>query len=309
MVFGNELSARDVDRAIDYNQARFRGEIVGTVRERLGLPPGSIDEGFVRHVATWQETMLRSGSGDGKVGVETEAHLNILLPEAERAVAAAERMRAAGNVLFDSWGNDMRDNDLDGLTDEDDEQTPDGAHYGRRYRAFDVRIGAHRGGWNLPQYGYPTRVVRIERDRELRGDFRYGVCSQVVSDAYYAAGVMPHQDATGAILRQFRQKGYVWRRSDGYPSEYLPGDFICTWARGGGHSGIVVERTPTEGGARVPIVIELPGPSSQTSDGTYDPASTSDIVRHPWSSFRLVAVPQTMQYLGRLLHSRLRRRR
>jgi hypothetical protein len=308
MVYGNELSSTQVARAVEYNQARFTGAFLSEVRTHLGLSSaGGIDEAFVRHVATWQETHVGSGSGDGKVGPATEAHLNILLPEAQAAADAADRIRLRGGILFDSWGNDLRDNDLDGTVDEDDEQTHDGAHYGRDYGAFDVLRGSWIGGWDYPQYGYPRRTITVSHERSLRGTFQYAACADVASEAYRAAGVMPHQDSTAAILRQFRRKGYVWRRSESYPSTYLPGDFICTWAPGGGHSAVVVEAGPTDGGARVPMVIELPGPSSQISDRTYNPANTSDVVRHPWSSFRLFTRMES-QYLGRLLRTRLGRR-
>ncbi len=307
MVWGPQLSSSEVQRAIAFNQRSIRGAYLATVREHLGLPrEGGIDEAFVRHVATWQETFVASGAGDGRIGPRTEAHLGIVLPQAERAVEAAERMWHEGGVLFDSWGNDFRDNDLDGLVDEADEQTPDGAHWGREYDRFALEPHAAWGGWSYPQLGYPRRYVEVRESRAVEGRFRYAVCADVVSEAYRAAGVMEHQDATAGILRAFRRKGYVWTRSEGYPPAYLPGDFIATWAPGGGHSGIVVETSPTEGGARPPIVVELPGPSSQISDQTYDPGSGSDIVRHAWSSFRL-HTRLDAQFLGRLLHTRLHR--
>jgi hypothetical protein len=146
----------------------------------------------------------------------------------------------------------------------------------------------------------------VTQDRTIHGTFRYAVCADVASEAYERAGVMQRTRSTGRILQVFRRMGYVWCRRDGYPSDYLPGDFICTWAPGGGHSGIVADRGPTNGGALAPIVIELPGPSSQISDATYDPANRTDMVRHPWSSFRLTAVGEEQQFLGRLLHTRLR---
>lgn len=307
MVYGPQMSASQVQRAVRFNERRLDASLLLEVRDRMRMSAnGSIDEAFVRAVATWQETFLGAGQGDGMVGHATEAHLAIELPEARRAVEAAERMFASGNVLFDSWGNDMRDNDSDGLVDEPDEHTVDGAHAARRFGGFGVRRGRYRGGWNYPALGYPRRTVEVARDQQIRANVRYAVCADVVSDAYRAAGVMEHLDSTGAILREFRRRGYVWRRSDGYPPTYLPGDFICTWAPGGGHSGIVVETGPTDGGATEPVVVELPGPSSQVSDQTYDPTSTSDIVRHRWSRFRLFTRHES-QYLGRLLHSRRRR--
>lgn len=303
MAFGPQLTDLQITRAIEYDRARFSGAHLEAVRRHLGLPAaGAADEAFVRHVATWQETFLGAGLGDGKVGPRTEAHLGILLPEAQRAAEAAERAWAAGGVLFDSWGNDMRDNDLDGAVDDLAEQAPDGAHFGRTYPRFGVRRGRYRGGW-----GFGRRTVEVRDDRVVEGGFRYAVCADVVSDAYHAAGVMERVGSTAEILRGLRRNGYVWRRSEGYPAAYLPGDFICTWAPGGGHSGIVVEEGPTEGGACPPIVVELPGPSSQVSDGTYDPIKTSDIARHAWASFRVHLVSPENQYLGRLLRTRLGR--
>jgi hypothetical protein len=90
-------------------------------------------------------------------------------------------------------------------------------------------------------------------------------------------------------------------------SDHLPGDFISTWKAGdGGHSGIVMSEAPTRGGSEIPIVVQLPGPSTQVSDGTYDPASTNDVTMGPWSRWRIEGVPREHQYLGRILHSRIR---
>jgi hypothetical protein len=74
----------------------------------------------------------------------------------------------------------------------------------------------------------------------------------------------------------------------------------------GGHSGIIMRAAPTRGGREVPVVVQLPGPSTQVSDGTYDPAATNDVTVGPWSRWRIENVPQQHQYLGRLLHSRFR---
>ena len=120
---------------------------------------------------------------------------------------------------------------------------------------------------------------------------------------------MPVTRSTATILQSFREKGYVWRRSEDYPTEYLPGDFICTLGHGGGHSGIVVTRAPTkkvEKGVEsftVPKVVELPGPSTQVDLMTYDPASTNDVRLGPWTKAGLPDLK--LHYLGRLLLSKL----
>ncbi|MCZ7684353.1 MAG: RCC1 domain-containing protein [Sandaracinaceae bacterium] len=234
MAFGPQLTDLQITRAIEYDRARFSGAHLEAVRRHLGLPAaGAADEAFVRHVATWQETFLGAGLGDGKRWARgRRPTLGILLPEAQRAAEAAERAWAAGGVLFDSWGNDMRDNDLDGAVDDLVEQAPDGAHFGRTYPRFGVRRGRYRGGW-----GFGRRTVEVRDDRVVEGGFRYAVCADVVSDAYHAAGVMERVGSTAEILRGLRRNGYVWRRSEGYPAAYLPGDFICTWAPGGGPLG------------------------------------------------------------------------
>lgn len=59
------------------------------------------------------------------------------------------------------------------------------------------------------------------------------------------ANLTASQVQSALILESMRSKGYVWRKSEGYPKEFLPGDFICTLGHGGGHSGIVVERGST----------------------------------------------------------------
>jgi hypothetical protein len=271
----------------------------------MGLPAtGNIDEAFVRGAADWQEARLETAPGDGAVGPRTEAHLHILLSEAEHAVQAAQRMLAQGGFLYDGWANDMRDNDCNGLADAQDPHeraVPDNVHYSQVCTQFRLCAGIYVGGWNF------ERAITIHADQLITGNFRYHNCADIISDAYRSAGVMPHYRQTEQILNVFRQTGFVWKRSERYPDQYLPGDFICTLRPGhGGHSGIVVQPDPTRGGANAPMVIDLPGPSSQVTDGSYNPASTNDLQLHRWPSFRINDVEPKYQFLGRLLHSRLR---
>ena len=307
MARGSDLSPQQIRRAIEYNRRRGDRRFIVTIQSKMGLTAnGRIDEAFVRGVADWQETNLGPGQGDGWVGPATEANLNIVLSEALRAVQAAIRMHGEGRILFDSWGNDFRDNNMNGLVDQDDgaESADDGAHYAGTYPCFALVEVSRDGGWDFARRRVTVTAAQVGT---VTGPFKYRVCADVISEAYHAARVMEHVRSTSAILGVFRSKGYVWQRSVSYPTRYLPGDFICTLGAHGGHSAIVVEESLTDGGRLLPVVVELPGPSTQISDGTYNPASTNDIQRHLWSSFRVVQIAPEYQFLGRLLYSRLHR--
>lgn len=296
MTRGSALSAQQIQSAIAYNR-NHRTVQDSTLRAALGMrPDASLDDeaGFARFVADWQEDHIGVGQGDGKLGPKTEAYLGITHPKALVAVANAKSIQRGGNILFDSWGNDVRDNDNDGIVDGAGERASDGAHFNRVYTQFGVVAGTYSGlGWNN------DRTLVVSTTRTLTGSFRYYVCADVVSQAYASAGVMARARSTAVILQAFRAKGYVWRRSEEYPSEYLPGDFICTLGHGGGHSGIVVQRAPT---TSVPTVVELPGPSTMVDLGTYNPSSTNDVRLGPWTKASLPDL--SLHYLGRLLRSK-----
>lgn len=307
MTTGSNLTTQKIRAAIKYNNRRFDMVFTREIQKHMGITPqiGIIDEQFVRKVATWQESNLGLGQGDGKIGSKTEAHLNIQLPEATKAVQEAKKIKTKGGILFDSWGNDLRDNNQNNKLDQNDpdEGGGDGSHNKRTYTAFKVISGGYRGGWEGERKNVQVRTTRV-----ISGQFKYRVCADVVSEAYKKAGIMSHLRSTGKILGVFRKKGYVWRRSKSYPTKYLPGDFICTYAPGyGGHSAIVVEAGSTGGGRLPPKIIDLPGPSSSISDGIYDPARTNDVTEHKWPKRRLNCELK-YQYLGRLLHSKLKKR-
>jgi len=296
MAKGSALSASQVKSAIDYNKARL-STLLPAVRTAMGLfSIGGMDEAFVRAVADWQEAHIGHGEGDGKVGPKTEAYLCIPHPKALLAVAKARAILSKGGILFDDWGSDLRDNNNDGHVDDAKErQASDGAHFGRTYSSFRVVAGTYSGlGWKY------NRSLTVPASQTVLGSFQYMVCADVVSKAYAEAGVMKAVRSTALILQAFRSKGYVWRRSTGYPAKYVPGDFICTLGHGGGHSGIVVDYAPT---STVPKVIELPGPSTQVDLGTYNPASKNDVRQGNWTKSGVT--DPTVNYLGRLLVSKL----
>jgi len=297
MAKGAELTDKQVEAAIAYNNGRHAATWITLAAIALKFPGiPSVNELFVRLVADWQEKFVGAGQGDGKIGPKTEAYLGIVHPKALHAVARALAIKNAGGILFDSWGNDLRDNDGDAEVDGRSEQgKADGSHYGGSYTSFGVFKGTYPNqGWGNNQ------TVTVRTSKIVSGTFQYRVCADVVSRAYNEAAVMPTTRSTATILQKFREVGYVWRRSEGYPPTYLPGDFICTLGHGGGHSGIVVEATST---AHTPKVMELPGPSTMVDEGTYDPAQTNDVRVGLWTK-RGITDPK-VNYLGRLLYSKL----
>jgi hypothetical protein len=304
MANGSALSASQVKEALAYNLARHPAGLLGTIRGTLGLAiTAPLDDAFVRAVADWQEANVGTGAGDGKIGPRTEAFMNLVHPRAIAATTAAKQIQLQGGILFDSWGNDYRDNNGDGVVDGPRERAADGAHFGGLFGEFGVQAGTYSGqGWDFLPPGPP---VVVRSTRRIKGPFKYRVCADVVSAAYKAAGIMGAQRSTLFIHEEFKKKGYVFRRTDGYPTEYLPGDFIHTLAGAEGHSGIVMQREPTRGGSHPPLVMQLPGPSTQLSDGTYDPESTNDVTIERWSIWRTTQVHSDFQLLGRILHSKL----
>jgi hypothetical protein len=296
MTRGSALTSHQLHSAVLYNRSHHTVRD-STLRTALGLSASASphdEEGFARYVADWQEDHIGVGQGDGKLGPKTEAYLGIVHPKAAAAATHALAIQRRGNILFDSWSNDVRDNDNDGIADGSSEQVGDAIHSHRVYTRFAVIAGTYPGlGWNR------NRTLVIHTTRTLTGSFHYCVCADVVSQAYASAHVMARARSTAVILRTIRAKGYVWRRSEEYPSEYLPGDFICTLGHGGGHSGIVVRRSPT---TAVPTVVELPGPSTMVDLGAYDPASTNDVRLGSWTK---AGIPNlSLHYLGRLLRSK-----
>lgn len=326
------LSSAQAQRAVQTNERRFyrvpeQGWYIEQVRRKIGASSGSaIDEDFVQALAVWQrdhpaQYATRPLRVDGSLSPRTEAHLGIVLPKMQRLVEIVERYHREGGVLFDSWGNDFRDNDNDGLVDERDEWTNDGAHYGRVYDGFQIGPPqnpetAHSAGWSRDRdvHGIPRVVQPVD------GRYRYMMCSDLVSDAMIEARIIRQRGRTADLIRALLPPvAYVFRRSEDYPEEFLPGDYIATWRAGeGGHSAVVVERAQTNGGSAAATVIELPGPSTMTEQEIYRPGGIhtdpgrpagvrGDVVRGPWPHFRRADGDRPFQYLVRLVHSRLGR--
>jgi hypothetical protein len=310
------LTPAQIQNALRFNTAHLPRRCLPNIRIALGLPgPGTVDEAFVQAVATFQQANL-SGLPhpppvDGRVDHRTEGHLGVQHPKALDAVRHARQLMTSEHILFDSWGNDLRDNGGHGTVDGNSEQDArDGSHYGTVYSNFSVVAGSYQGGWgarrprrHAPLVGGVT--VRVPASRTITGRFKYMVCADLASLAFERAHVITHLRSTGEILDAFRRIGWVWNKLEhGLPREYLPGDFIATYDGTEGHSGVVVERTPTTNN---PMVVELPGPSTSIDMHDYDPTQTSDVREERWSKgtapFR--GIRDADRYLGRALTSRL----
>ena len=307
MALGRDLNAKQVSDAIRFNHERFKSDFIIIIQRQIPVADnGNCDGSFVRAVATWQESRVAAGAGDGKVGPVTESMLNISLPVAQKAADAAKALSSVGQILFDSWGNDARDNTGSGATDDASEQGPDGAHYNGTYPSFWVRTGSYSRGYDTRPY----RTITIAADLEIRGPFRYRVCADMVSEAYHRVGVMRHVRRVREVVDHMEQLGRLWHRSsDRYPTRYLPGDLIAVLdsRSGEGHCGIVIEASDTNHGDSGPKVFELPGPSWESSDGVYNPRSTNDAKIRFWARHTYNGPAQ--QYLGRLLHGEMSKKR
>lgn len=201
------------------------------------------------------------------------------------AVRHAEAMKRE-NIWFDSWGNDLRDNDLDGQVDGKSEQgLEDGRHYGAPFRA---RV------CDDPDLTVSECDPSDRRDASVL----YKVCIDVPLESYRAAGIaVPGGHwipALTAWLEKHPEQWQVWRAPRS-PSSLLPGDFVSVEGHEHQHSGIV--GTGYLGGL-LGSVINLPGPTSRRRAGWYEPSDLHDVMEIPmmlWKAllgFNVVARPR-----------------
>lgn len=182
------------------------------------------------------------------------------------------------NIWFDSWGNDLRDNDMDGNIDNSSEQgLNDGIHYHGGTRPYPAKVC------------HGISMARMLRTDQCPGfmqrnmDVYYKVCIDVPKESYAAAGIsMPSTRSIRNIIPWFRRSGsfQTWTKPS-LPRIMVPGDFIAVQSGGHSHSGIV------PGFNIRPLVsaINLPGPTRRRNIGgqlTYWPSSTNDVFLTPW---------------------------
>ena len=284
-----------IEQAIAYNRTRFVARGLREVREALKLPAtGGVDSGFVERVAGFQELCFGPGPDvDGKLGPKSEASLNIQHPRAAAAAQAAVAIFRAGYTLFDSWGNDARDNDGDDVVDGPSERAADGSHFHGFYPSFRVVAKTYtKLGW------HGQNQITVNTTKTVPGPFRYRVCADIVSEAYTAAGLKMKIRNHQVLINFFKKHGHVFHKR-GFPGWFLPGDVLATHGPDGGHAGIVIERKLRSQGW--PRVVELPGPSTWLAWARYRPEQTSDLWMDTWTKSKEENVD--VHYLGRLLLS------
>jgi hypothetical protein len=180
------------------------------------------------------------------------------------------------NIWFDSWGNDLRDNDNDGKVDDSSEKgLYDGIHY-------------HHGTVTYKAKVCPIKFLRTDQCpgwMQKNIDVYYKVCIDVPKESYSAAGIsMPSTRRIRDIIPWFRRSSsfQTWTKPT-LPTIMVPGDFIAVQSGGHSHSGIAATF-----GAPTPWLVDaihLPGPTSRRSLGgqlTYWPSSDNDVFRTPW---------------------------
>ena len=226
----------------------------------------SVDEAFVRAVADWQEDNIGPERATGRSVRRPRLTSIFNIRKPLRLFSGPWRSRRRGKFCS-TPGATTFGTTTTTASSMTAMRSPAMVHIFGTYPSFAVVAGTYTGlGWGR------NKTLSVPRSMTMQGPFQYRVCADVVSRAYNEARVMPAVRVTATILQSFREKGYVWRRSEGYPTEYLPGDFICTLDKGVGHSGIVVTRAAT---TTVPSVVELPGPSTQVDLGTYERRRTT----------------------------------
>jgi hypothetical protein len=190
------------------------------------------------------------------------------------ALAHANAMKSQTNpaIWFDSWGNDLRDNDLNGAIDDRSEQgLSDGSHHGHTYRANVCALP----GWQTDSCpSFLTSTI----------DVAYKVCIDVPIESYRAAGVPVSTNRW--IPTFFRELKHIpgWRVWDhgARPATLLDGDIVAAMNPSHQHAGIVSTGTLMDG------VVNLPGPTSARRYGVYTPSGLNDMVTVPRILFEAV---------------------
>jgi hypothetical protein len=192
-----------------------------------------------------------------------------------RALESAKRLvkQSSPAIWFDSWYNDGRDNNLDGVVDDAGEKgngNGDGAHYGRKYKARVAPVAI------LAPEGMPSWALR-----EI--DVVYKVCIDIPIESYVAAGIpvcrtrwIPTFFGTLKGMPGWK----AWEGKQNLP-ELMDGDIVAACNQQHQHAGIVDTGIYDS-------VINIPGPTSQRRYGMFRPSSFNDICSVPRMLFEAV---------------------
>lgn len=189
------------------------------------------------------------------------------------ALAHAEAMKAQTDpaIWFDSWNNDLRDNNLDRRIDDPLElklKGSDGLHYKKTYTAQVAPIGLLSID-DAPDWALQTINVV------------YKVCIDIPIESYHAARVKVSSQRI--ITNFFRELKHIpgWRVWDGgaKPEKLLDGDVVAANNPVHQHAGIV------KAGTVYDSVINLPGPTSARKYHVFTPSGRNDMVEVPFALF------------------------
>lgn len=186
--------------------------------------------------------------------------------------ARAMKSQTSPAIWFDSWGNDLRDNNLNGVIDDRTEQgLADGVHHGRTYHA---NVCALPG---LTTDGCPSVLTSGI-------DVAYKVCIDVPIESYVAASVPVSRSRWIPTFFGELKRMPGWRVWDhgARPATLLDGDIVAASNPVHQHAGIVSTGLVYDG------VINLPGPTSARRYGMYSPSGLNDMVEVPRALFEAV---------------------
>ncbi|HXI60040.1 MAG TPA: hypothetical protein VNO55_28430 [Polyangia bacterium] len=193
-----------------------------------------------------------------------------------RALAAAQDLAEQKNpgIWFDSWYNDQRDNNLDGVIDDPGEKGPkhtDGAHKAGTYTAKVSLV--------------PSMTTQFTPDWMVSTiNVIYRVCIDIPIMSYTAAKIPVSTNRWIPSFFAELKRISGWKVWDGgaKPDTLMDGDIVAARNTSHQHAGLV------ETGWAWDNVINLPGPTSAMKYGVYYPSYHNDIRSIPRSLFEAV---------------------
>lgn len=183
-----------------------------------------------------------------------------------KALEAARKLHDQQDpaIWFDSWGNDLRDNNLNGTIDEKAEQgIADGRHYGK---AFDAKICSSPSDTtdHCPLSG--QTMIKVQ----------YKVCIDIPIESYKSAGAnIPTSRWIPTFFGELRSKPNwtVWKKPAA-PPQLLDGDIVAADNADHQHAGVADT-------GLIDFVINLPGPTSSRKFHLFNPSGKNDMVSVP----------------------------
>jgi Domain of unknown function (DUF4157)/Putative peptidoglycan binding domain len=184
-------------------------------------------------------------------------------PGAIKALEQAQKFKAQSSpaIWYDSWGNDDRDNNINGKIDEQAESAADGAHYGKPL---------------------PAKICKSAGDKtdscpakdQSKISVSYKVCIDLPIESYKAAGISISTSRWIPTFFSSLQTSPDWTvwKTPAKPSNLLDGDIVAAANASHQHAGIV------KTGLIINDVINLPGPTSAKKFLSFNPSGTNDIV-------------------------------